>query len=293
MGSLRLLLLSDIHGNIDAVKRLLRARLSQKDKLSGIVISGDIPATIPFSLVSHYIIRWRNLSRVGYSSKVYKGPLREKFIHYQLRSIALIIPLLEKFSVPIYFISGNVETKESINFIRKNFSSINFIEKNPVLIDNTYLLSGVGGSLEHLGILCDHEYSLNDYNNKIMGLQRKLKSYDENFQNIMIFHEPPKFTRNKVEIELMSRKARKRGYTYKFLQTAGSEESYKLIKEINPLLVINGHYHEYCGIRKIKNTIVVNPGPLATYNYAIIEILDKIKYKRVYSRFFKIKNYSY
>ena len=112
----RYLLLSDIHGNIDGIKKLQRARYSQRDKFDAIIISGDFPVTTPFSLVLSYMLKHHNLSRLGYSTKVYKEELRTKFIAHQVASIKAMMKELIVFDLPIMFIPGNVETKESISY---------------------------------------------------------------------------------------------------------------------------------------------------------------------------------
>ena len=86
----------------------------------------------------------------------------------------------------------------------------------------------------------------------------------------------------------MKRKAKKRGYSYDFTDKAGSKDLLYLIEKFDPKLVINGHFHEYQGINEINNSVIVNPGALATYNYAIIS-LDASKIKKYKVEFFKIR----
>ena len=87
MTSLRLLLLSDLHGNSKGLKKLIKYRYKEKDRFDAIIISGDFPVTTPFFLILEYMIRNRNLSRRGYSNAVYKDKLRKKFVQYQINSI--------------------------------------------------------------------------------------------------------------------------------------------------------------------------------------------------------------
>ena len=42
--------------------------------------------------------------------------------------------------------------------------------------------------------------------------------------------------------------------------------------ETKPLALVCGHIHEGRAIDKIGETVVVNPGPLAEGNYAILEV---------------------
>jgi Icc-related predicted phosphoesterase len=284
------LLVSDVHGNINALSKLVKARLNQKNKFSGIIISGDFPATIPFILVTEYILRWRNISRFGYSSEVYHGKLRNQFVNKQLQSIRKMIPLLQKFKIPIFYIQGNVETRDAVNFLKKEFADIVYLEENPIVINEKYVISGIGGSLEHLDVICDHEYTTENFNVKVNNLRQKIGKEDDTLQKIFVFHEPPRFNRNPLEIKIIAEKAKRRGYKYRFPITAGSDELLKLIHEFSPIASINGHYHEYAGKRKIKNTVIINPGPLATYNYAIMSIIDGRRKNSIETNFFKIKS---
>ena len=101
ISKLRLLLISDIHGNIPAVKRLVAARYSERSKFDALVVSGDLPTTIPFLLVTQYILQHRNLSRINYSRQVYFNKLRTQFVRMQIQSIDKMIPVLAKLSLPI------------------------------------------------------------------------------------------------------------------------------------------------------------------------------------------------
>ncbi len=290
MTKLRFISISDIHGNIDAVSKLVKSRISQKEQFNGIIISGDFPATIPFILVTQYILRWRNLSRLGYSRKVYHEELRNQFVKLQITSTERMLSLLQKFNLPIYYVAGNVETREVIHHMKHKYDKIQFLEDKESIINNKYLLTGIGGSLEHLGIICDHEFSTESFNKRIDEKRRKFESKYSDLDKIFIFHEPPKFFRDVKEMEKLKKKAKKRFYKYDFHITAGSQSLFNLIKKFDPILAINGHYHEYAGRRIIKKTVVINPGPLATYNYALITISDDKRYKKVDSKFYKIKS---
>lgn len=77
---------------------------------------------------------------------------------------------------------------------------------------------------------------------------------------VIISHNPPKDTKcDAVNPELH----------------AGSLMFRKFIEEKKPLLVVCGHIHEGCGIDKIGETVVINPGSLAEGKYALAEILKK------------------
>ena len=266
----RYLLLSDVHGNVDGIKRVHRAWYNQKHKFDAIIISGDFPVTTPLSLVLSYMIKQHNLSRLGYSTKVYKEELRKRFIDFQINSIDSMMKYLLAFDLPIMFIPGNIETRESVQYLRKNYPSTIYLDDGYVKFQDKINIFGLGGSLDHHGVVCDHEFSKSYYTSKCHVMAQKLHSLDRNDPLIFLFHEPPYFTLAKNDIEKMQRKAKKRGYSYEFTDKAGSKDFYNLITEFKPRLAINGHFHEYQGIIKTENTVIINPGALATYNYGII-----------------------
>lgn len=284
----RYLLLSDVHGNIDGIKRVHRAWYTQKNKFDAIIISGDFPVTTPLSLVLTYMIKQHNLSRLGYSTKVYKEELRKRFVEHQINSIDAMMKYLEDFNLPIMFIPGNIETRESIQYLRKNYPSIIYLDDNYVRFHDKINIFGLGGSLDHHGIVCDHEFSESYFKNKCQKMTQNLQPLDPTDPLIFLFHEPPYFSLAKEDIDKMKRKAKKRGYSYEFTDKAGSKDFYNLITEFTPRLAINGHFHEYQGIIETEKTIIINPGALATYNYGILAI-DLSKIKKFKMEFYKIR----
>ena len=53
---------------------------------------------------------------------------------------------------------------------------------------------------------------------------------------------------------------------------AGSQIFTDFIEQTKPLAVLCGHIHEGCGVEKIGQTVVVNPGPLCEGKYAVMEV---------------------
>ena len=286
----RFLLVSDVHGNIDAVERLVRSRQSQKDKFHALIISGDLPATVPFILISEYILRHRNLSRYGYSYSVYYKELRQQFVRMQLNSIRKMVPILQKLELPIFYVPGNVETRDAVLFIAKNYPEINLLDRNIVDFNSHVAFAGLGGSLEHLGRICDNEYSTGDFDVRIEQLNKKIVEHEFNGRRLVtVFHEPPKFSIGTDAVIEMTKKRRNRGYSYSFKDSVGSESLARVLLEHHPLLSINGHYHEFSGQRLVYQTPNVNPGALASYQYAIVTIKARKRNPTVSSKFFQIR----
>lgn len=53
---------------------------------------------------------------------------------------------------------------------------------------------------------------------------------------------------------------------------AGSQMFSDFIEKTKPLAVLCGHIHEGCGVDKIGETVIVNPGPLCEGHYAVMEV---------------------
>lgn len=284
----RFLLLSDVHGNVNGLKRLLKSRYSERHKFDGIIISGDLPITTPLSLILNYMIINRNLSRTGYSKAVYLNELRKKFIHHQKNSIKSIMNILLKFELKLFYIPGNIETREAVTYLNNFSSNVIDLDERFYRLNEEINLFGIGGSLDHLGVICDYEYSVEDFNEKIKRTESKIIQNKNEFPSIFVYHEPPRFTRSKEDLQYLQNKAKKRGYPNNFPVTVGSDGLYRLVERHNPALVINGHFHEYSGSRKINNSTVINPGAFATYNYAIVTIY-KEKQVKIKSIFYKVR----
>lgn len=83
---------------------------------------------------------------------------------------------------------------------------------------------------------------------------------------IMISHNPPKDTVCDAVNEKLH---------------AGSQKFRELIEEKKPLAVVCGHIHEGCGIDKIGETVIINPGSLSEGKYAVLETAVKDKKPQV------------
>ena len=285
----RYLLLSDVHGNVDGIRKLLHARYSQKHKFQAIIISGDFPVTTPLTLVLTYMLKNFNLSRLGYSTKVYKEELRDWFVKYQLTSIRKMMFYLTKFELPIMFIPGNIETTESIKYLKHHYPYMLFLDNDYIHFQDSVNIFGLGGSLDHHGVVCDYEFPQHYFKAKTLLIDQKIQQLDEKIPLIFIFHEPPAFTLAKDDVIKIKLKAKKRGYSYEFTEQAGSTDLLNLTEKYNPRLVINGHFHEYQGVIELEKSVIINPGALATYNYGIVSI-NLSQEKKYKMDFFKIRS---
>jgi len=110
----------------------------------------------------------------------------------------------------------------------------------------------------------EREKRYNDYAKKLYRLFSKYKP-EKNF--IFLIHYPPYKIMDKIKYK-GSPMNKKRG---------GFLPYNKIIKKYKPLLVVNGHMHEYQGKCKIGKTIVVNPGLAQAGKAAMIEVDEKAK----------------
>ncbi len=256
--AMKILSISDVHGSVFAVKHLKRK--FEHTKIDAILIHGDFPVTTPPLFVLRYMIFHLSKSRLGYSKWVY-GEKYNEFLYYQLKSLRQMIPILKTLTKNIFLIPGNIELPEVINYLKRSFPEITLLHQNVVTFNNLQF-AGVGYSLQHVSeydddLVCTGELPTKTYNHHVEQLKQELtKKRDESMPLITVSHEFPSFVY-------------KRNDKYK---KAGSSALLSLIEEFNPLIHACGHFHEFPLIKKYKNTIIFNPGPLVSYYYGIIEI---------------------
>jgi Icc-related predicted phosphoesterase len=205
--------------------------------------------------VSNFITRKRNHNKKGYTKWVYKGRGRNFFVRKQIESARAVLHLLEKLKAPIVYITGNVDSNEVLKVISNwKTSQIHFLDSNSVNID-FLTIWGTGGALaidQAQAPISDHEFTAKDFSKRWVPI---IASSPNKF-DILVSHEPPAF-------ELLSEGQYLKG---------GSKSISEIIEKKMPRLVIFGHYHELTTFKQISNTTYVNPGPLASYYYAFIEI---------------------
>ncbi|MFX0015667.1 MAG: metallophosphoesterase [Promethearchaeota archaeon] len=256
----RILVLADIHGNTKAVSKLLTTIQESKIKVDLILIAGDLPETTPIRLILQYILTHGNLSKRKYTHWVYKGRGRKQFVHAQIKSVKTILTLLGSLKAPIVYIPGNVDSYE-VQRLLKTWpnTKISFLCTTRKKFSNLQI-AGYGGSefipIQYNIPLCDMEFHPNDFYSRLKPILRKKRDIKKSTVDILVTHEAPAF---QYEIEGKIRKG-------------GSTSISKLINHMKPRISIFGHYHELPTIKKWKNTIYLNPGPLTCYYFSLIDI---------------------
>ena len=265
MKGFQILALTDIHGNVKATRSLVKHLNKYSYNIDLIIIAGDLPATTSLPVMVHYMIKHplNALSKKNYTHWVYKSKGRKSFVSKQISSIKKVLNLLSSLKIPIIYIPGNVDSYEAVKFIRHwKKTKINVLDSNSYEWLGMKII-GTGGAIippYYSEPICDHEYHEVDYAEKwdrvIEGTsfssEGKVKNVD-----ILLTHEPPQF-----EVEFNDKNVTK----------GGSQRVSEIVKKTNPKLVIFGHYHEFSLTKNVKEVTYVNPGPLACYYFAFINI---------------------
>ncbi len=165
--------------------------------------------------------------------------------------------------------------KSLVNFYRKlrNMKEINYGKTSVNGID----FIGYGGYMDieaffnkkHLA------YQTNDMVKRRMkkhaGMKRRFfkllkeiyRNKNRNREKIFVLHYPPYGVFDIIKGEWKGNPMRGKSSGVKFYTEA--------IKKYQPRLVVCGHMHEYQGVKKIGNTIVLNPGDAEKGKYAVVE----------------------
>jgi Icc-related predicted phosphoesterase len=265
--AVHIIALSDIHGNVKATKSLVKYINAQSNDIDLFIVAGDLPVTTSLTVMARYMIThpFRSLSKKGFTHWVYKDKGRKYFVKNQISSIHKILDLLSSLETPIIYIPGNVDSYEALKFIASwEKPKIHILDSSPYKSQELRII-GAGGALVppfYSEPLCDHEYHVKDYEDKWDNVIKE--TYDSTKStDILVTHEPPHF-----EVELKNNR----------LLKGGSHKVSEVIKEVSPRLVIFGHYHEFSLTKITEDIAYVNPGPLACYYFASIELTkEKIK----------------
>ncbi len=259
----RILILADIHGNIQAVSKLLSIIEKQRWRIDLILIAGDLPETTPIRLMLQYILFHGNLSKSKYTRWVYKEGGRRKFINSQIKSVKTILTLLGSLEVPIIYVPGNVDSYEVQQVIKTwSASEVYFLHVTKIKLGSLQIW-GYGGSeftpKRYHKPLCDMEFFPSEFSSQLNPLFKISPDTKSSTLNILLTHEPPAFCCKTTEGTI----------------SGGSAEITRFMKYLKPNLAIFGHYHELPLVKSENNTIFVNPGPLTRYYFAVIDIREK------------------
>jgi Icc-related predicted phosphoesterase len=165
----------------------------------------------------------------------------------------LLLTNLADTGSPIYFVPGNMDGIDLMNWAGEG--SVHGLHGRCEYVGDICLI-GLGGSPRG-AFATPIEYT-EPIAAKI--LERALKSC-RGGSLILVSHCPPKDT--EVDRVIIG-------------QHIGSVAVRRFVERVQPMLVVSGHVHEAKGEGKIGPTVLVNPGPARSGNYARVNIEDSI-----------------
>uniref|UniRef100_A0A7C2Z867 Calcineurin-like phosphoesterase domain-containing protein n=1 Tax=Ignisphaera aggregans TaxID=334771 RepID=A0A7C2Z867_9CREN len=192
-----------------------------------------------------------NIDVIVFSGDVapYRAP------HKTLEHLMKIVDLAEIYKIKQFLaVPGNMDVAEHYAKIKSSIY-VN-LHKNANVFEN-YVFIGFGGSpVTPFGTLL--EFDEDAIENSLLDLYRSISDLlTRGYNLILVSHAPPYGTKCDI--------AYSRSHV-------GSKGIRKFIELAKPLLVICGHIHESRCIDNINSTVVVNPGPLYSGFYTIIEV---------------------
>ena len=144
---------------------------------------------------------------------------------------------LSKLKIPCLVIHGNHETEDSMKKVCKKFPNLVFLHKRSHILNGTIFLGYGGGgfSTEDKGFAKAAKL----FKDKIKGYKKV----------VLVTHAPPYKTKLDKIID----------------KHCGSKPIKKFIENNKISLVVCGHLHENAGKEdKVKDTLIINPGPYAS-----------------------------
>ncbi|RLE53537.1 MAG: hypothetical protein DRJ30_06730 [Candidatus Methanomethylicota archaeon] len=171
--------------------------------------------------------------------------------YMSIEEAAEILSEIKKLELPVIYVPGNMDNPKLIEGVNVNDTycihgrSLNF---------KGYILIGVGGALKG-PFRTPLEYA----EEEIMEILKSTLNMDEWNKVILVTHTPP-FNTNADRLS--------------WGEHVGSKALRKIIEEKEPIINICGHIHEARGKDKIKETLIVNPGPAMQGYYSKIEISE-------------------
>lgn len=190
---------------------------------------------------------------------------------------------LNKLGKKVYFVFGNTDDGwYDYPFSRKmkaKKSLKNFVGNKKNLFEMTYRnrkfkdlgLSGFGGYMDLKWYLKKKGDSKEVNQRRLKRIVNSRKLFFKNLkrlsgkQKIFVLHYPPKGVFDIIKDKGNAHSGK----------SSGIEFFTEAIRKYNPRLVLCGHMHEYQGVKKIGQSLVVNPGDAGEGKAAVIDIDEK------------------
>ncbi len=268
----RILLLSDIHGDVKSLKRTIKLLLTKK-RVDYILIAGDIAGTICYPLFLWTIMKERQFSRPLYAKLVY-GRAKKRFIKYQLKTVRSIFKWLGKTEIPTVMTYGNTDTSEVIEemkYLADKASNIYFLRSGESITLSNLDIIAIGGATYQRstrGFACPHDYTAQQYAQLVK--KAEILISNNSTHAILLTHDAP----FNSSTDLLSHSN----------QPSGNKLLHQLDLAMQPLLHVCGHFHESQSIGKIGRSTIINPGALMHKEYALCELNLSSKSNKVITK---------
>ena len=160
-----------------------------------------------------------------------------------------VMDILTRYNPKVFGVHGNCDLPGVEEVLRQMDGCLN----HSCLTVQDVQFIGVGGSLPCPGVT-PSEIGESVFQDILDGM---VEMVDMNKPWIFVSHQPPYGT--KIDAVSPSRHT-------------GSQAIRRFIEQYQPVLAVSGHIHEACGMDKLNETILVNPGPFCKGCYAVIEV---------------------
>lgn len=158
--------------------------------------------------------------------------------------------ILSDFNEQIYAVPGNMDTPQVLAHLAREGMSLH---RRFELVDGIALV-GVGGALPFDGDFVFSEEQL------AAMLDEAIEGLPAGTPIVLVSHQPPYDTALDV---------------IRTGQHVGSHAVRAWIEKHQPLVCLCGHIHEAAGVDRLGQTVLINPGPLATTSsYAYLDIRE-------------------
>lgn len=259
---LKLLVLADIHGSLAAVEKILQEKVITEG-VDAIVVAGDI-APEPFTI----FLRRITLQKIGLLQAEDIDSIKFndlKTRNMQLKSTEKIIQSLLTLDKPLLNLFGNEDLPSVADYLEvmsKNEKRIVPLHNRKVQFEDYKIVGFGGASTKHQ--IHNQKFHLYSEDEVFQGICNLLTD-EKPMNTILVTHGSP------ADIILGDS-------TPYWAYNMGSRGIRKAIEQFQPLLSLCGHLHIQC-VNRIGSTTVINPGALAYFKYALVEIAKGNKIK--------------
>lgn len=165
------------------------------------------------------------------------------------RVLEIVHKVREVTNAPIYFVPGNCDPVDLLNYedLGKDFYNLHLKLKNL----GDIVLIGIGGSN-----ITPFSTNIEFSETELARFTDKLVSFIKDKPFLLVTHVPPYNTVDKLS----------------FGEPAGSRIIRSFVEKWKPIAVFSGHIHESRGISYLGKTVIVNPGPLMRGYYALANV---------------------